>query len=132
MLVKATQTGYYGHLRRKAGSVFELKAVKGKLVTLTPEQQFSPKWMRKLNDKQTAQYEAEMAAANDVGEDDIDEGANLAEEIALAAHASAKQATASVAPEKKLTPAQKAAQTKAAKAAAKNVKDEPITDSADA
>lgn len=132
MLVKATQTGYYGHLRRKAGQVFELKPVKGKLVTLTPEQQFSAKWMRKLSEKQATQYEAEMAEANDVGEDDIDEGANEAEAIALAAHSAAKAATAQVAPAKQLTPAQKAAQTKAAKAAAKAVKDEPITDSADA
>lgn len=132
MLVKAIQTGYYGHLRRKAGSIFELKPVKGKLVTITAEEQFSSKWMRKLNEKQVAQHESEMAAANDVGEDDLDDSVNEAEEMALAGHNQAKEITKNVAPEKKLTPAQSAAAARAAKSAKVNAKDEQITDSADA
>lgn len=132
MLVKATQTGHYGHLRRKPGSIFELKTVKGKNVTLTPEEQFSKKWMRKLSEKEISQHQAQQAAMNDIGEDDLDEGANEAEEMALAGHSQAKEATKAVAPAKQLTPAQKAAQTKAQKAAAKALKDEQITDSADA
>lgn len=132
MLVKAIQTGHYGHLRRKPGSIFELKPVKGKDVTLSPQDQFSKKWMRKLNEKEIAQYNAQQAAANDVGEDDIDESemANAeAENMALAAHASShpnKPVTA------QLTKAQKAAATKAANKAKAAQKEEQMTDSADA
>lgn len=46
--------GYYQHQRRKPDAVFTLVPIKikrdGKIITLTPEQQFSKKWMEKVED----------------------------------------------------------------------------------
>lgn len=54
MRVEAIRLGYYDLVRRKPGTVFELKTVKGldkegKPISLTPEQQFSSKWMKKTD-----------------------------------------------------------------------------------
>lgn len=62
MLVRATKPGYYDLKRRKVGEVFELVPVKGlykddgkpgnpKAVERmwTPEEQFSPNWMEKVD-----------------------------------------------------------------------------------
>lgn len=48
--------GYYGNRRIKEGEVFDLVTVKGKdrngnIVTRKPEDQFSPKWMEKIDQK---------------------------------------------------------------------------------
>jgi hypothetical protein len=133
MLVKATQIGYYGHLRRRAGDVFELKPVKGKKVTLSIEEQFSSKWMRKLNEKQIAQFEAEQAEKNQLEDEDLEEGSanDDAEEMALAGH-NAKKAAEVASKPVQLTKAQKAAATKAAKAAKKADANEEIVDSSEA
>lgn len=53
MKVQATQLGYYQHKRRREGEIFELVEVKGfdkdkNPILLTPEQQFSKKWMKKV------------------------------------------------------------------------------------
>ena len=51
MKVKATRFGYYGHAKRKPDSIFELKPYKdsqGKIVST--EQQFSSRWMEKVDD----------------------------------------------------------------------------------
>lgn len=54
MKVRATQVGYIYHRRRREGEVFELKTIKGhkqdkdgrlKPIEITPEQQFSARWM---------------------------------------------------------------------------------------
>lgn len=51
MRVRATQTGYYGHKRRKAGEQFELTPLKNKDGSVTSvEQQFSSKWMEAVED----------------------------------------------------------------------------------
>lgn len=65
MKVRATKRGYYNHVRVEAGEEFELVKIsghrqvglKGELepVNYTPEQQFSAKWMEKV--------EAEMPKA---------------------------------------------------------------------
>lgn len=106
MLVKAIQMGEYGHLRRRPGSVFELKPRKMKNgAILSVEQQFSPKWMKKLNDKQIAQFEAEQAAKNESEDADLlDDGAqDEAEQIAMAGYKAKEEAEAAVkkAPKKK-------------------------------
>lgn len=49
--VKATQLGYYEHKRRREGDVFTLVERKdrfGKI--MTAKQQFSSKWMKKVNE----------------------------------------------------------------------------------
>ncbi len=65
MKVKATRTGYIYHVRRREGDVFTLKPIEAmvrekdhttgreKFVTkiLTPEDQFSPNWMEKVEAK---------------------------------------------------------------------------------
>jgi hypothetical protein len=56
MKVRALRIGYYDHVRRREGDVFELKPVKGhkreggKLVphVFTVEEQFSHVWMEKV------------------------------------------------------------------------------------
>jgi len=61
MKVQAIELGYYGNCRIKPGQVFELttrtgvskdKLGKLKKLTLTPEQQFSDTWMRKVSEKE--------------------------------------------------------------------------------
>jgi len=60
MKVRATALGYYGHERRREGDVFVLEPIKrirkdkdGKAreVTIMPEQQFSERWMEKVDQK---------------------------------------------------------------------------------
>lgn len=56
MRVKAKRTGYIDHHLKKAGDVFELVERKGldrhgKAIVLSPEMQFSEKWMERLDDK---------------------------------------------------------------------------------
>ena len=49
MKVRATQLGYYGHKRRKAGDIFELVPMKNRDGSVTSvEQQFSDVWMESL------------------------------------------------------------------------------------
>lgn len=51
MKVKATQLGYHDHRRRRPGDVFVLRPIEkadGKIIT--PEQQFSKKWMEKVGE----------------------------------------------------------------------------------
>lgn len=53
MKVKATQLGYHNHIRVKPGQIFELVEYEGldrekNPVTRTAEQQFSKKWMVKV------------------------------------------------------------------------------------
>ena len=57
MWVRATALGYYDHKRRREGAVFELKPITRKRlqkdgttkdVTIKPEQQFSERWMEKV------------------------------------------------------------------------------------
>lgn len=58
MKVIATQLGYYGIKRRREGDEFELVPVTGLVKdpktdeltkrVITPEEQFSPKWMKKV------------------------------------------------------------------------------------
>lgn len=54
MKVRATALGYYGDMRRKEGTVFDLvvRTVgdKEKRRTLTEEQQFSKVWMEKIDE----------------------------------------------------------------------------------
>jgi hypothetical protein len=59
MKVRATMLGYYGHERRYPGDVFTLEPIKrmrkdkeGKLreVTIRAEQQFSERWMEKVEE----------------------------------------------------------------------------------
>jgi hypothetical protein len=64
MKVVATRLGYYGLKRRREGDQFVLRAQKqtfvdqktGKVETklFTPEQQFSPSWMEKLEDEESS------------------------------------------------------------------------------
>ena len=57
MKVRATKLGYYDLLRRKEGTEFDLVPIKGKVLqgqvlvskTFTPEEQFSKKWMEKVD-----------------------------------------------------------------------------------
>lgn len=63
MKVQATQLGYYQHIRRKEGAIFDLVAVKGKdkdgnPIVLTPEEQFSKKWMMKFEDEKPVAKQA--------------------------------------------------------------------------
>lgn len=60
MKVKATRTGFIYHLRRREGDVFTLKPIKGfkrdengvaKPIVITPEQQFSSKWMERVDER---------------------------------------------------------------------------------
>lgn len=53
MKVRATQTGYYNLERRREGDEFVLSPIEGKnhkgeKVVFTPEQQFAPSWMEKV------------------------------------------------------------------------------------
>lgn len=59
MKVRATQKGYYDLIRRYPGDEFQLREIKGLKedkdgnrvpYTWTPEQQFSKKWMEKVDD----------------------------------------------------------------------------------
>lgn len=54
MKVQATKLGYYDHKRMREGEVFELSPIKGlrngEPKTYSPEEQFSDKWMEKVND----------------------------------------------------------------------------------
>jgi hypothetical protein len=68
MKVISTRTGFYGLKRRKEGEVFELAHVKGvkkdiygkeEPIELTPEQQFSSSWMKKLVKKNREEFVAE-------------------------------------------------------------------------
>lgn len=64
MKVRAIKLGYYGHLRRREGVIFELKQVegldsKGKPHTFTEEEQFSDKWMEKLDTEEVQEVEKE-------------------------------------------------------------------------
>lgn len=54
MQVRATKTGYYNHGRIKEGQIFVLTERKGldhtgKKIVLSPEAQFSEKWMIRVN-----------------------------------------------------------------------------------
>lgn len=59
MKVRATQPGYYKHERRREGDVFVLEPIKRQRtdaatglmreVTIMPEQQFSERWMEKVD-----------------------------------------------------------------------------------
>ena len=58
MRVRATALGYYGHKRRKEGQEFVLEPIKrlrkdkdGNMreIVITPEQQFSARWMERLD-----------------------------------------------------------------------------------
>lgn len=58
MKVRATALGYYGHKRRQEGAEFELEPIKRlrkqpdgsmKEITITPEQQFSQRWMERVD-----------------------------------------------------------------------------------
>lgn len=68
MRVKATKTGFYNHIRRREGDVFTLIPVstverdeKGQVkfdatgnttpVVISPDKQFSPRWMEKVSNK---------------------------------------------------------------------------------
>lgn len=60
MKVQAMQLGYYQHKRRREGDVFTLVPIKSKQrdpktgemkeIVITPEQQFSKKWMKNLDE----------------------------------------------------------------------------------
>jgi hypothetical protein len=62
MKVRATALGHIYNVRKREGDVFELVPVKGfvkrgdilekKEITITPEMQFSAKWMEKVGSKQ--------------------------------------------------------------------------------
>lgn len=62
MHVQAKEVGYIHNIRKRPGDVFELKAIKGLKIdpftgeetgtVISPEQQFSPKWMKKLEDEE--------------------------------------------------------------------------------
>lgn len=81
MKVRATQAGYYNHIRRRPGDVFTLAPVKGTKVTLhkdgreerkehtfSAEEQFSERWMEKVSkhtpEKVTGAQKALNAASN--------------------------------------------------------------------
>ena len=58
MRVRATQLGYYGHKRRKEGAEFVLEPIKRirkdkdgnpREITISPEQQFSERWMERVD-----------------------------------------------------------------------------------
>jgi hypothetical protein len=59
MKVRATQLGFYRLVRRRPGDIFELKPVKGVKMdrqgnrtpyVFSAEEQFSPRWMEKVED----------------------------------------------------------------------------------
>lgn len=74
MKVRATKTGYYDHLRRREGDVFELKPIDGhkvvnnKLVKhhFTVEEQFSPNWMEKVDRSTPEKVSTAQGALNEV------------------------------------------------------------------
>ena len=58
MKVRATALGYYGHKRRREGQEFELEPIKRlrkqkdgsmKEITISADQQFSTRWMEKVD-----------------------------------------------------------------------------------
>ena len=58
MRVRAIALGYYGHKRRREGDTFTLEPIKrirkdkdGNMreITITTEQQFSPRWMERVD-----------------------------------------------------------------------------------
>lgn len=130
MLVQAIQMGYYGHLRRKPGAKFELKPVKGKSGLVVPaEAQFSSLWMRKLNEKQAAQFREDQEELDkEDGYDDLDLDAVEQKEVKTEESAAFEAHSKPV----QLTKAQKIAATKAANAAKKAQSMKPATDSAEA
>lgn len=59
MKVRATKLGFIYNKRKREGDVFELKTVRGyskkaelrgEVIEVTPEQQFSDKWMERVSD----------------------------------------------------------------------------------
>lgn len=57
MLVRATKTGYYGHVIRKEGDVFEIEK----------SEHFSEKWMKKENGKDK---ERDISKGEDINDED--------------------------------------------------------------
>jgi len=80
MKVRALQNGYYNHLRRREGDVFELVPIKGhkrirnedtgqeKLVEhlFTPEEQFSTRWMEKVAKNTPTKVSTAQQSLNEV------------------------------------------------------------------
>lgn len=77
MKVRATQQGYYGHRRRYEGDEFVLEPIErvrkdpktglDKKIMIMPEQQFSTRWMEKVDkpakkEKKSAEPEPEETA----------------------------------------------------------------------
>jgi len=71
--VKATRMGYYGHLRRRPGDVFELEDIEttknGKRVVIKAETFFSQNWMVKVEGKTPAKVSTSQQAINDASAD---------------------------------------------------------------
>lgn len=79
MLVKATRLGYYNERRQQEGTVFKLvdkkkvvfeeKVVKGKkekikkVLTIPAKDQFSDKWMEKVDESDLQQNQVDFAEA---------------------------------------------------------------------
>jgi hypothetical protein len=69
-------SGYYDHKRRVAGEIFTLVPIKkagkdGKLIIIAPENQFSSRWMEKVDKDIPAAKPIEQPAPEFVGDDVI-------------------------------------------------------------
>jgi hypothetical protein len=69
-------SGYYDHKRRVAGEVFILKAITkigkdGKKVIIAPENQFSERWMEKVDKDAPPPKPIEQPAPEEIQGDDV-------------------------------------------------------------
>lgn len=77
--------GYYGHVRRRGGDVFELVPIKtiknGKPITIMPEQQFSERWMERVGKQSLV---SKPATFRELGRADGRAGASPAPQVPAA------------------------------------------------
>ena len=70
-------SGYYDHRRRIAGEVFTLTPIKkigkdGRTIIISPENQFSDRWMEKVDPKAPAvAVQSEQPASDEIQGDDV-------------------------------------------------------------
>ena len=69
-------SGYYDHKRRVPGEIFTLIPLtridkNGKKVTVSPENQFSKKWMEKVDKSTTIEQPVNEAPSQEIAADDV-------------------------------------------------------------
>jgi hypothetical protein len=69
-------SGYYDHKRRVAGEAFTLipitkTAKDGRKITISPEQQFSDRWMERIDPKAPFAKPIEQPASEEIQGDDV-------------------------------------------------------------